>query len=61
MALTILAGGLVAGLKAGLTYNTFPLMDGQLLPEGYAALRRSWQCSPENIAPVQFDHRVLAT
>ena len=30
VALTITAGGFVAGLNAGLTYNTFPLMDGQL-------------------------------
>ena len=59
--LTILAGGLVAGLKAGLTYNTFPLMDGQLLPEGYAALHPLWRNLTGNIAAVQFDHRVLAT
>ena len=38
VALTILAGGFVAGLKAGLTYNTFPLMDGRWVPEGYALL-----------------------
>lgn len=31
---TILAGALVAGLDAGLTYNTFPLMDGDLIPNG---------------------------
>ncbi len=61
MALTILAGGFVAGLHAGLTYNTFPLMDGSFVPAGYAQLRpfpRNWF---ENIAAVQFDHRLLAT
>ena len=36
--LTIVAGGFVAGLNAGLTYNTFPLMDGQFVPAGYAQL-----------------------
>ncbi len=58
--LTILAGGFVAGLHAGLTYNTFPLMDGSLVPAGYAQLQpfvRNWF---ENIAAVQFDHRLLA-
>ena len=61
VALTILAGGFVAGLNAGLTYNTFPLMDGNLVPAGYAALEplpRNWF---ENVAAVQFDHRLLAT
>ncbi len=60
VALTILAGGFVAGLHAGLTYNTFPLMDGSLVPAGYAQLQpflRNWF---ENIAAVQFDHRLLA-
>jgi len=60
VALTILAGGFVAGLGAGLTYNTFPLMDGSFVPSGYAQLQpfiRNWF---ENVAAVQFDHRLLA-
>ncbi len=61
VALTILAGGFVAGLHAGLTYNTFPLMDGRLVPEGYAALTPVWRNLIGNVAAVQFDHRVLAT
>jgi cytochrome c oxidase assembly protein subunit 15 len=59
--LTILAGGFVAGLKAGLTYNTFPLMDGRLLPAGYAGLYPFLRNLTENIAAVQFDHRLLAS
>ena len=58
--LTIAAGGLVAGTRAGLAYNTFPLMDGRLVPVGYDQLHpfiRNWF---ENIAAVQFDHRALA-
>jgi cytochrome c oxidase assembly protein subunit 15 len=58
--LSIAAGGFVAGFKAGLTYNTFPLMDGSFVPVGYAQLEpfiRNWF---ENIAAVQFDHRLLA-
>ena len=59
--LTILAGGFVAGLKAGLTYNSFPLMDGSLVPDGYARLHPFLRNLTENVAAVQFDHRVLAT
>jgi cytochrome c oxidase assembly protein subunit 15 len=60
VSLTILAGGLVAGTRAGLTYNTFPLMDGRFVPAGYAQLQPLWRNWFENIAAVQFDHRVLA-
>ena len=57
---TIAAGGFVAGTRAGLTYNTFPLMDGRFVPAGYAQLEpfiRNWF---ENVPAVQFDHRLLA-
>ena len=60
VSLTIAAGGFTAGLHAGLIYNTFPLMDGSFVPEGYAQLQpfvRNWF---ENVAAVQFDHRLLA-
>jgi cytochrome c oxidase assembly protein subunit 15 len=59
--LTILAGGFTAGLHAGLTYNTFPLMDGHLVPDGYATLHPLVRNLTENVAAVQFDHRLLAT
>jgi cytochrome c oxidase assembly protein subunit 15 len=59
--LTIVAGGFVAGTHAGVDYNTFPLMDGRLIPEGYARLSPIWLNLVENIAAVQFDHRLLAT
>ena len=61
VSLTIVAGGFTAGLHAGLTYNTFPLMDGRLVPDGYAALRPLIRNLTENVAAVQFDHRLLAT
>ena len=60
VALTIAAGGFVAGIRAGLTYNTFPLMDGRLVPSGYAQLRPFILNWFENVAAVQFDHRLLA-
>lgn len=61
VSLTIVAGGFVAGLHAGFTYNTFPLMDGQVVPPDYAALTPWLRNLTENIAAVQFDHRLLAT
>jgi cytochrome c oxidase assembly protein subunit 15 len=60
IALTIAAGGFVAGLHAGLTYNTFPLMDGSFVPAGYATLKPFLLNWFETIAAVQFNHRVLA-
>jgi cytochrome c oxidase assembly protein subunit 15 len=59
--LTIVAGGFVAGTHAGLAYNTFPLMDGHLVPQGYAILDPWVRNLFENVAAVQFDHRLLAT
>jgi len=60
VALTIAAGGLVAGTHAGLIYNTFPLMDGALLPPDYFRLHPPYLNWFENVAAIQFDHRVLA-
>jgi cytochrome c oxidase assembly protein subunit 15 len=61
VALTILAGGFTAGLHAGLTYNTFPLMDGHIIPVGYAQLHPALLNLTENVTAVQFNHRLLAT
>ena len=51
-------GALVAGLKAGLTYNTWPLMDGKLVPDGLAAQSPWYLNFFENVTTVQFDHRL---
>jgi len=57
---TIASGGFVAGLDAGMIFNTFPLMGGQLVPDGIAALQ-PWYLNPfENLVTVQFNHRWLA-
>jgi len=58
--LVILSGGFVAGLRAGKIYNTFPLMDGKLVPPGYALLDGIFTNAFENPAAAQFHHRVLA-
>jgi len=60
-AATMLAGGFVAGIRAGFTYNSFPLMDGRLVPAGYLDLEPIWKNLTANIAAVQFNHRLLAT
>jgi cytochrome c oxidase assembly protein subunit 15 len=57
----MLAGGFVAGTRAGFTWNTFPLMDGRLVPEGYLDLVPAWRNLTANLAAVQFNHRLLAT
>ncbi len=57
---TLLSGGFVAGTKAGYAFNTFPLMAGRWIPEGYWALEPWWRNLFENIAAVQFNHRLLA-
>jgi len=58
---TAFSGALVAGLDAGLTYNTFPLMDGDLIPDGLLGMDPWYLNFFESILTVQFDHRVLAT
>ena len=56
----ILLGGFVAGLDAGLTYNTWPLMDGRLIPHGLHAMKPLWANPFENPVTAQFDHRMGA-
>lgn len=59
IAVTIVSGAFVAGTDAGFFYSTFPFMDGRLVPDGY--LPPPWYVSPfEDIATVQFHHRILA-
>ena len=56
----IALGGLVAGHDAGLTYNTWPLMDGQLFPDGLAMLQPLWLNLADNVLTIQFNHRMGA-
>ena len=56
----VLAGGLVAGLNAGLAYNSFPTMNGQWVPDGILAMQPVWLNLFENAATVQFNHRLVA-
>ena len=58
----IYAGALVAGLDAGLSYNTWPLIDGGLVPssERLLFLAPAWRNFFENDLMAQFNHRMLA-
>jgi heme a synthase len=58
----IYLGALVAGLRAGLTYNTWPLIDGSIVPGAgdLFATMPAWRNFFENALTVQFDHRMLA-
>jgi cytochrome c oxidase assembly protein subunit 15 len=58
----IYLGALVAGLRAGLIYNTWPLIDGTVVPHMAQLFFASpwWRNFFENTLTVQFDHRILA-
>lgn len=58
--LTLAAGAFVAGLRAGLIDNTFPLMDGHWIPPAWDNLSPWWRNPFENPEAAQFDHRLLA-
>jgi cytochrome c oxidase assembly protein subunit 15 len=56
----IYLGGLVAGLDAGMSYNTWPLMDGRIVPGDLFAIEPAWRNLFENPKTVQFIHRLGA-
>ena len=58
----IYLGALVAGLRAGLVYNTWPLIDGALVPDASRLWfeQPAWRNLFENALTVQFMHRMLA-
>lgn len=56
----IYLGALVAGLDAGFTYNTWPLMDGAIIPGGLFVQQPGWINLFENPKTVQFVHRIGA-
>jgi len=60
--LQIYLGALVAGLRGGLIYNSWPLIDGSLIPEASRLffVTPAWRNFFENTLTVQFDHRMLA-
>lgn len=56
----IFLGGIVAGLHAGLIANSWPLIDGSVIPSGLLAEVPLWRNLFENPLTAQFDHRLVA-
>ncbi|MDA8870243.1 COX15/CtaA family protein [Rhizobiaceae bacterium] len=56
----IFAGGLVAGHDAGMAWNTWPKMDGKLVPDGLWLMAPGWLNLFENALTIQFVHRTTA-
>lgn len=59
--LTALSGALVAGLDAGLVYNSFPKMADRWIPSDLLAFSPTLRNFTENPTTVQFDHRIMGT
>jgi cytochrome c oxidase assembly protein subunit 15 len=57
--LMALSGGMVAGLRAGSAYQTFPLMNGHLVPPEVLLLEPWWRNFLYNMASVQLVHRAF--
>jgi len=56
----VVTGGLVAGIRAGYAYNTFPLMNGYWIPPEILLIEPWYLNFFNNMATVQFDHRLFA-
>jgi cytochrome c oxidase assembly protein subunit 15 len=60
VSLQILIGGFVAGLNAGFIYNDWPTMGGGFVPDDFFHLSPWYMNFLENVATIQFSHRVVA-
>ncbi len=60
LVLQLVMGGLVAGLKAGHIFNTWPLMGEGFVPAGLLDITPTWRNFFDNAVTVQFDHRIGA-
>ena len=56
----MLSGGFVAGTKAGFIMNTFPMMNGQWVPDGWLGMTPLWRNFFENAITIQLVHRCIA-
>lgn len=52
-------GAFVAGIEAGLVYNSFPKMADRWIPSDIGALTPKWRNITENPTTTQFNHRIL--
>ncbi|MBF0678935.1 MAG: COX15/CtaA family protein [Devosia sp.] len=60
LVIQIAAGAFVAGIQAGMGFNTWPLMEGKFIPDGLYAHDPAWLSHFEDGLTVQFNHRMLA-
>jgi cytochrome c oxidase assembly protein subunit 15 len=58
--LQVIMGAFVAGSHAGFIYNTFPLMEGKVIPDGLFPLVPWYKGVFEDVKTVQFIHRCMA-
>lgn len=56
---TAISGAFVAGLEAGLVYNSFPKFADRWIPSDIAAINPWWKNMFENPTTTQFNHRIL--
>ena len=59
--LTAISGAFVAGLDAGLIYNTFPKMADKWIPDDILFMKPLLKNITENPSMVQFNHRILVS
>ena len=59
--ITIISGGFMAGTHAGQSFNTFPLMNGKIVPEDYYLSSLGVFNFFENTIAINFNHRWLAS
>lgn len=55
-----ISGGFMAGTHAGFVINTFPDMNGEIVPHTIGSLQPLWRNLFENVVTIQFVHRWLA-
>jgi len=62
LVLQVVFGAFVAGTKAGWTYNTWPSMEGEFVPDSvpFSWEKDGWASLYNNLASIQFIHRMLA-
>ena len=59
--ITIISGGFMAGTHAGQSFNTYPLMNGKIIPDDYYLEYLGYLNFFENIVAINFNHRWIAT
>lgn len=59
--ITAMSGAFVAGMDAGLIYNTFPKMADKWIPDDIFVISPAWKNFTENPTTLQFDHRILVS